>query len=91
MKFKIGELLTDSSGNPCYISSLEETINDELQKIYITFMTDKFFIVDKQTGYAYNAVGYVGYAAIAGDSGWFSKKELKHYIKEGAIKRYKIL
>lgn len=82
MKFHIGELLTDLSGNSCLIISVDNKSASE--RVCVNFMGDKFFIYDKESGHAFNAV-FNSY-----DS-WFSIKELKQYIKQGVIKRYKVL
>lgn len=88
MKFDIGELLTDSAGNQCYIVEKEKKYSllktTTFDTIHVVFMKDKFFIYDKHTGHAFNAV-------YTGDRGWFSLKDLKEYIKHGIIKRYKVI
>ena len=82
MKFCIGELLADESGNSCLIISVDNRKTS--QRVCVNFTGDKFFIYDKDSGYAFNAV-FNSYES------WFSIKELKHYIKQGVIKRYKVL
>lgn len=86
MKFDIGELLTDSAGNECYIVEKKASLlnRNSFEAIYVVFMKDKFFIYDKSTGHAFNAV-------FVGDRGWFRSKDLKEYIKQGIIKRYRVL